>query len=88
MRNTVIALAATAGVIALGATGASAASRAPVQTPPQASSVQQVDWYCGPRCHYYRQQRWAARNYYRQQYRPYYGYNYNYGYQNPPYYYR
>ena len=81
MRKTLIALTATTGLLALGSIGASAAPLQPVHAPPQASSIQQADWYRGPRCDYWRhrhweEHRWRERNYER------YGYNgyYNRGY--------
>ena len=81
MRKTIIALAATTGLIALGTIGASAAPLAPVRLPPQASAAQQADWYCGPRCEYWRHRRWEERHEWRREPRyPNYGYNYNYRY--------
>ncbi len=72
MRKTLIALAATAGLVGLGTVGASAA---PVRVPAQASNIQQADWYCGPRCNYWRQQRWEAHREWWRAHHPYYGYN-------------
>ena len=81
MRKTIIALAATTGLIGLGTIGASAAPLAPAHVPDQVSAVQKADWYCGPRCEYWRHRRWESRHHYWREHRyPYYGYNYNYGY--------
>jgi hypothetical protein len=82
MRKTMIALAATTGLIGLGTLGASAAPVAPGHLPPQVSAVQQADWYCGPRCEYSRHRRWEQQRhgYWRHRQQPYYGYNYNNGY--------
>ena len=75
MRKTLIALTATAGLIGLGTIGASAAPLAPVHAPDQASAVHQADWYCGPRCRYWRHRRWEGRREWRPSHNPYYGYN-------------
>ena len=75
MRKTLIALTATAGLIGLGTIGASAAPLAPVHAPAQASAVHQADWYCGPRCEYWRHRRWEDRREWRPRNNPYYGYN-------------
>ncbi|HEX3401905.1 MAG TPA: hypothetical protein VHT74_16420 [Acetobacteraceae bacterium] len=86
MRKTLIALTATTGLLALGSIGASAAPLQPVHAPPQASSIQQADWYCGPRCDYWRhrhweEHRWRERNYERYGYNGYYNRGYpTYGY--------
>ena len=80
MRRTLIALAATVGLMGLASVGASAAAVAPMNAPAQASNIQQADWYCGPRCEYWRHRRWEERRYWwYQHHNPYYGYNY-YGY--------
>jgi hypothetical protein len=85
MRKTLLTLAATAGLIGLGAVGASAAPVAPAHVPAQATShIQQADWYCGPRCQYWRHRRWEESHWH---HRPYYGYNRGY-YAYNPYYYR
>jgi hypothetical protein len=79
MRKTLIALAATTGLVGLGTVGASAA---PVRRPAQVSNIQQADWYCGPRCEYWRHRHWEARREWREHH-PYYSYNngyYGYGY--------
>ena len=62
MRKTLLTLAATTGLLALGAVGASAAPIAPLHDPARAvaadgSAIQQADW-CGPRCHYWRHRHW------------------------------
>lgn len=81
MRKTLIALAATTGLIGLGAMNASAASVTPLQGPTQVSGVQQADWYCGPRCQYWRHRRWEARrHWWDEHHHQYYGYNYGYYY--------
>jgi hypothetical protein len=84
MRKTLIAFAAASGVACL----AGATSASPLKLP-NVSSVQEVDWYCGPRC---QQRQWEQRRWERQQWREsqrwhnqYYGYNPNYGYYNPNY---
>jgi hypothetical protein len=74
VRKTLIALAATAGLISLGTIGASAAPVARVDLPAQASAVQQADWYCGPRCQTSRHAHWE-RHEWRAHHSPYYGYN-------------
>ncbi len=86
MRKTLLGLVAVTGLL----TVAGAASAAPLRPADVGVSgaVQQADWYCGPRCEYWRHRRWEERRweeYHR--WHPYqYGYNYNdYGYR---YYYR
>jgi hypothetical protein len=79
MRKTLIALAATTGLIGLGTLGASAAPLAPLHTPQQVSAVQKADWYCGPRCQYWHHRRWEERHASRWQHH-YYGSNYPYHY--------
>ncbi len=79
MRKILIALAATTGLVGLGTVGVSAA---PVRVPVQAANIQQADWYCGPRCEYWRHRNWEARREWRREHHPYYGYNngyYGYG---------
>jgi hypothetical protein len=75
VRNTLIALTAATGLIALGTTGVSAAPVAPVHAPVQAAAIQQADWACGPRCEYWRHRRWEAHHEWRAHHYPYYGYN-------------
>jgi hypothetical protein len=84
VRKTWIAFAATIGIVALGNIGASAAPATPLAAPAQLSGVQQADWYCGPRCQYWRHRRWVARHHWRyQHHQPNYGYNgYYHGYPN------
>jgi hypothetical protein len=86
VRKTFIALAATTGLIGLTSVGASAATVTPMRPPAGASNVQQADWYCGPRCQYWRHRHWEAerRHWWHEHHRPYYGYNY--GYHGYPYY--
>ena len=81
MRKTLIALAASSGLIGLGTLAASAAPVEPVHSRAQMSDVHQADWYCGPRCQYWHHRRWEARRdrWYRHHH-PYYGYNYGYHY--------
>jgi len=78
VRKTLIALAATTGLIGLGTLGATAAPIEPIHSAPHVSAVQQADWYCGPRCQYWRHRRWEARHdwWYWHRPHPYYGYNY------------
>jgi len=84
MRKTLIALAATMGLTGLGTVGASAA---PMHVPAQASNIRQADWYCGPRCEYWRHRRWEEQRAWRYRQYPHYGYNRGY-YGYNPYYYR
>ncbi len=83
MRKTLIALAATSGLIGLGNVGASASPAMPRHVPAQAATIQPAAWYCGPRCEYWRHRRWEAHREWREHhYRPYYSYNngyYGYG---------
>jgi hypothetical protein len=80
MRKILLALSATAGVIGFASLGASAAPLASVHMP-QASSVQQAGYYCGPRCQYWHHRRWEARHDSRWHHHyPYYSYNNGYGY--------
>ena len=87
MRKTLIALAATTGRLGFGTIGASALTLGPVNGSEQArtaegSVIQKADWYCGPRCQYWRHRRWEGRHEWREQRYPYYGYNnryYGYG---------
>lgn len=79
MRNTMIAIAATACLLALGAIAASAAPMhgfAPVQVLDH-QAVQHAGWYCGPRGQYWRHRRWDEHRHWRE-YR--YGYNGRHGY--------
>lgn len=80
MHKTLIALAATAGLIGPGTLAASAAPVEPIHSMPQVSAVHQADWYCGPRCQYRQHRRWeeARRDQWYQHHSPYYGYNYSY----------
>jgi hypothetical protein len=78
VRKTLIALTAATGLIALGTVGASAAPVAPVNVPAHAAAIRQANWYCGPRCEYWRHQRWAERHEWRAHHYPYYGYNHGY----------
>ena len=62
MRKTMIALAAT-GFLGLGSIGASAVPLGPLNGADQVKAtednvIQKADWYCGPRCHYWRERRW------------------------------
>jgi len=64
MRKTLIALAATTGLLTLGSIGASAAPLAPLHDPAQAvavggSTIQQAAWGCGPHCRYWHHRRWV-----------------------------
>ena len=54
MRKTLIALAATTGLLSLGSVGASAVTLgATVPTAqPSHAAIQQADWGCGPNCEY------------------------------------
>jgi hypothetical protein len=79
VRKTLIALAATTGLIGLGTIGASAAPAVPAPMQAQAANIHQADW-CGPRCDYWRHRRWEARHDWREHHHPYYGYNGYYGY--------
>ena len=88
MRNTMIAIAATAGFLGCGSLAASAATTVAgngnviqaklVEGP--AALVQNIDWYCGPRCQYWRHRRWEQHHRWHHDYYRY-GYNcYNGGY--------
>ena len=92
MRKTLIALAATAGVLGFGTIGASALTPGPISGADQArttegSMIQKADWYCGSRCQYSRHRRWEESRHWREYHHPYYRYGYNGGY-SPNYYYR
>lgn len=90
MRNTIVALAAAAGMLVLAPLTASAAPSAAVPQVTHATAIQQADWACGPRCRYWRHRRWehARREHWRWEHRHYgwrhtphhewYGYNYGY----------
>jgi hypothetical protein len=87
VRKTLIALAATTGLIGLTSVGASAATGLPAPATDQVSAVQKADWsYCGPRCEYWRHRRAEAarhewwREHHWREHHPYYGYNYYNGY--------
>jgi hypothetical protein len=75
VRKTLIALTAATGLIGLGTIGASAAPVAPAHVPAHAAAIQQADWYCGPRCEYWRHRRWEERHEWREHHYRYYGYN-------------
>ena len=90
MRKTLIALAATAGVLGFGTIGASALTPGPVNGAAEATttgSIQKADWYCGPHCQYSRHRRWDESRHWRNYHRPYYRYGYNGG-SSPYHYYR
>jgi hypothetical protein len=60
MRKTLIALAATTGLLGFGTFGASALTLGPMNGSDQTSQnavIQQADW-CGPRCEHWRHRRW------------------------------
>jgi len=80
VRKTLIALAATTGVVGLGGYAASAAPVPAVPHIQQATDIQKADWYCGPRCQYWHHRRWEERRAWHSYHRPYYGYNSRYGY--------
>jgi len=90
--RTAIALAAAGAFLALGSSSSSA-------TPPQLagsqasgpeSTIQSVDWYCGPHCQYWHHRRWEERHQQSRYQQPYgyyhphrysqYGYGYGRGY--------
>jgi hypothetical protein len=93
MRAT-ITLAAGAAFLALGSLAASAGPSQAVglQARGQEAAVQNVDWYCGPRCQHWRHRHWEERHwqrdgyyhqggYYHRPHRYYqYGYNHSYSY--------
>ena len=65
MRKTMIALAATTGLIGLGTFGRIGGTGCAWDTyRRRVSAVQQADWYCGPRCEYWRHRRWEQRHSY------------------------
>lgn len=81
MRKTLIALAATTGLLTLGSVGASAVTPGAMDTTAQSShaAIQQADWGCGPNCEYWRHRHWVERHrFWRHEHYPYYGYNYGY----------
>ncbi len=80
MRKTLIALAATTGIVGIGGFTASAAPVAAVPHIQPATDVQKADWYCGPRCEYWHHRRWEERHAWQRYHHPNYGYNYRYGY--------
>lgn len=80
VRKTLIALAATTGLLSLGTPGASAAPLAPPHDAPsavaiQGTAIQKADWNCGPRCEYWRHERWEHRRWERRNEWRDYGYN-------------
>ena len=87
MRKMLITLAATTGFLTLGTIGASAAPLGPLndlaqaRTASQTPAIEKADWYCGPRCEYWRHRRWESQHHWYRPYYPYYNrYGYNYGY--------
>ena len=90
--RTTIALAAGVAFLALGSAGVSAGPSQPagVQARGREATVQNVDWYCGPHCQYWRHRHWEERHWQRDGYYPeggyyhrpqrYYQYGYNHGY--------
>jgi hypothetical protein len=63
VRKTLIGLAAATGLLGFGTTGASALTLGPMNGSDQVrtaegSVIQKADWYCGPRCEYWRPRRW------------------------------
>lgn len=73
MRKTLLGLATATGLLALGGTGASAAPLAPAVHLSH-PAIQLADWYCGPRCQYWRHRHWVEEHRWRWHH-PYYGYN-------------
>jgi hypothetical protein len=89
VRKTLIALAATTGLLGFGAVGTSALTLGPANGSDQVkmtegSAIQKAD-YCGPRCEYWHHHRWQESRHWRDYHRGYYRYGYNNGY---GYYYR
>jgi len=81
MRKNLIALAAITGL--MGLSGASAASVAPLHQQAQPAAIEKADWYCGPRCQYWRHRRWEESrepSRWEHRYHPYYGYGYGHRY--------
>jgi hypothetical protein len=96
VRKTLIALAATTGLLGFGTIGASALTLGPANNSdqvraPEGSVIQKADWYCGPRCEYWRHRRWEEHRRWDEGQRwrnnNYYGYN-RYGYNGAYGYYR
>jgi hypothetical protein len=58
MRKTLVTLAAASGLLMLAPLAASAAPVTAAPRPVAAPGVQLADWYCGPRCEYWRHRRW------------------------------
>jgi hypothetical protein len=78
MRKTLLALAATTGLLSLGSAGASALTLGAQNTAAQPghAAIQQADWGCGPNCEYWRHRHWVERHRsWRHEHYPYYGYN-------------
>jgi hypothetical protein len=77
MRKTLIALAATTGLLSLGSIGASAVTPGAMDTAaqPANAAIQQADWGCGPHCEYWHHRHWAERHHvWRHEHYRYYGY--------------
>ena len=67
MRKTLIAFAATTGLIGLSCVGASASTAIPKPATDHVSSVQKANWDdCGPRCQFWRHRRWEEQRHSRQ----------------------
>jgi hypothetical protein len=93
VRKTLIALAATTGLLGLGTVGASALTLGPVNgdqvKTSEGSVIQKADWYCGPRCQYSHQRRWQEHRRWDEGRWRHQNYGYNrYGYNGPYGYYR
>lgn len=78
MRKTLITLAATGAFLTLAPVTASFAATASPAPSAQArdDAIQQADWYCGPRCEYWRHRRWEEHR--RWEWNRYHGYQYGY----------
>ena len=84
MRRTMIALAATTGLLGFGTLGASALTPGPINNLDRVattggSAIQKAD-YCGERCQHWHHRRWVESHHWREYHHTYNRYGYNGGY--------
>jgi hypothetical protein len=84
MRKTMIALAATTGLLGFGTLGASAVTLGPINssdqvTTTEGSAIEMAD-YCGARCQSWHHRRWVESRHWRDYHHGYNRYGYNGGY--------
>jgi hypothetical protein len=84
MRRTMIALAATTGLLGFGTLGASALTPGPINNSDRVSTtggsaIQKAD-YCGERCQHWHHRRWVESHHWREYHHTYNRYGYNGGY--------